>query len=409
MILLLALALSAQEPAPPEIGATVRSEAYDFEIQVPSTWKRAPAAAPTFFRIEAPAGGIAEGTAWLLHGESNHPATLAFLVAEFRRRAEGQYPGFEKISEREDARAAGCPAYVCVFAAKPKGRDMVFIHAIVQRQLQEYFVLDGVAARGEKDRIEAIHSRMLASLKFGLPMPRERAETLARTARLLKASGVRAELLGTCWHQILVGKQKLGWQRTLLREGKVEGGPGYEFEMEMELADSEGGRHHEISRGSFTPDGAVQTVDFRKSVQDPRKAAIEVKESASLVRGTYKAVREFLDAKVEKTIAAPEGTVLGDIADTMRRRLIIAGPGTYALRVLLPFRDLAATEEWEVAAATRIRTDVGERELVTAFVKPERQEMWEYLYEPGGALYQRKAPRNPFLLRRCTEEEAKKR
>jgi len=401
----LVLLLCAQDPA---IDATVRSESYDFEIRIPAAWKRSPSSAPTFFRIDAPAGEIAEGAAWLLHGEPNHPATLSFLASEFRRRAETQYPGFEKLSEREDATAAGCPAYICVFAAKPKGRDMVFVHAIVQRQLQEYFVLDAAAAKGERAKIEAMHDRILATLRFGLPMAKAREETLARTTALMKGSGVRSELLGVQWHRILVGKQKLGWQRTLLREGEVDGAPGYEFEMEMELEDVEGGRHHEISKGSFTADGAIQKVDFRKSVRAPRQPAIEMKESSSLVRGNVKSVREFLNVKLEKSVKVPEGTLLGDVADTMRRRLVLAGPGKYALRVLLPFHDLPAAEDWEIAASAKIRTDAGERELMTALVKPDRQEMWEYLYEPGGALFQRKTPRNPFLLRRCTEEEAKR-
>jgi len=404
----LVLLLCAQDPAPAGLEATVRSEAYDFEIRIPAKWKRSAAAAPTFFRIDAPAGDIADGAAWLLHGEPNHPATLSFLAGEFRRRAEDQYPGFELLSEKEDARVADCPAYICVFAAKPKGREMVFVHAIIQRQLQEYFVLDGAAAKADRGKIEALHAGILGTLRFGLPMAKAREETLARTTALLKGP-VRSELLGVQWHKILVGKQKLGWQRSLVREASVEGTPGYEFELEMELEDVEGGRHYEISKGAFTPDGAIQKVDFRKSVKASKQPAIEMKESSSLVRGLGKAAREFLDVKAEKALKAPEGTVLGDVADTIRRRLILAGPGKYALRVLLPFHDLPATEEWEVMAAAKTRTDAGEKDLVTALVKPDRQDMWEYLYEPGGALFQRKTPRNPFLLRRCTEEEARRR
>ena len=409
MSLLLLLACLAQTPPAdiPELAGPVRSEAFDFEIGIPKGWEPSRTPSGAFFRVQAPAGSIADGAAWMMHHDSNHPVSLEFLGETFRKRGETEYPGFKPLDDRK-VTAAGFPAHQVVFAATARGeKELVFVHTVVQRQLQEYFILDVVGARAEKDRLVALTDKMLASFRSGLPAPREREDRILRTAAFLKSAPVRPGLAGTFWHELLVARSKLGWQKSVWREAKVDGEPGWEFELEVRQEDSEGGFRSDISKGSFTSDGAIQRVEFQRIVKTPKDPTVDVKETASLVRGEYHAVREFLGQKIEKKFKAPEAVFLGDVAEWMRRLVALAPPGKNALRVLDPFRDFATVEEWESAGSSRIRLDGTERDLIQTLVTSPRQDPVEYLYDLDGTLRRRKG--KLMILRRCTEEEARKR
>src|SRR5882672_3291976 len=101
-LLLALLACLAQSPPvdAPEISGTVRSEAYDFEIGLPKGWEASRSSGSSFFRVQAPAGSIADGAAWLTHHDSNHPVTMDYLTDAFRRRAAAEYPGYKGVTER---------------------------------------------------------------------------------------------------------------------------------------------------------------------------------------------------------------------------------------------------------------------------------------------------------------------
>ncbi|HZL72636.1 MAG TPA: hypothetical protein VFC86_09260, partial [Planctomycetota bacterium] len=151
MSLLLAIFL-AQVQDPIELGDKVRNESYDFEIGIPKNWESRPSN-NTFFRVQAPAGSLADGAVWLVNHDSNHPVTLAFLTETFRTRASTEYPGFKSLTER-DVTAGGFPGRQIVFSATAKGdKELVFAHTLIQRQLQEYFILDVVGAAREKERV----------------------------------------------------------------------------------------------------------------------------------------------------------------------------------------------------------------------------------------------------------------
>ena len=408
-LILALLVFTAQEPAAIELEGSVRSDPYDFEIGLPKGWEAIRTTGSTFFRVQAPAGSLAEGAAWLAHHDSNHPVTLLFLTETFLKRAETDYPGFKSVSER-DVTAAGLPARQIVFTATARGeKELVFVHTVIQRQLQEYFILDVVAASREKERGVALSDKMLAAFRTGLAAPRDREDRIARTSVLLKTAPVRPGLAGTFWHELIVADKKFGWQKTMLREAKVDGSPGWEFELEVRQEDTDGGKRTDISKGSFTADGSIQRVEFTRTVRTPKDPPVDCKESASLVRGTYKAVRQFLDQKVEKEFKAAEGTFLGDVAETMRRLVALAPAGKNALRVLEPFRDLPSYEEWEHARPSMIRIDGRERELIQALVTYPRQETFEYLFDLDGSLVRRRGTRGVLVLKRCTEEEALKR
>ena len=407
MSLLLAIFL-AQVQDPIELGDKVRNESYDFEIGIPKNWESRPSN-NTFFRVQAPAGSLADGAVWLVNHDSNHPVTLAFLTETFLTRASTEYKGFKSLTER-DVTAGGFPGRQIVFSATAKGdKELVFAHTLIQRQLQEYFILDVVGAAREKERVLELSDKMLASFRTGLPGPKDRDARIAKTAALLKAAPARPGLAGTQWHELTVAKQKLGWQKHVLREAKVDGAPGWEFEIEFHQEDDEGGKRSDISKGAFTVDGAIQRVEFQRHVKTPKDPPVDVRESASIVRGAFKATREFLGQKVEKKFEAPEGTYLGDIAETIRRYLALAPAGTNAIRVLEPFRDVAVVEEWENGGPGRIRVDDKELELIQALVTFGRQIAAEHLYDLDGSLRRRKGNRGLMILRRCTEEEAVKR
>ncbi len=409
MSLLLSLfVLVAQDTGAIELSGTVRSEAYDFEIGLPKGWEASRASGSAFFRVRAPAGGLPEGAAWLVHHDSNHPVTLAFLAETFLKRAASDYPGYKHLSERP-VTAAGFPAYQVVFSAKGRGdKELTFVHTVIQRQLQEYFVLDVVAAAGERERLLALAEKMLATFRCGLPAPKERDERVARTAAYLRTAPVQSGLAGTFWHELIVAEKKLGWQKFVLREAKVDGAPGWEFEVELRQEDADGGKRSDVSKGSFTTDGAIQRVEFHRTVLTAKDPPVDVRESASLVRGDYRAVREFLGQKVEKKFKAPDGAFLGDVAEVMRRRVALAPPGKNALSVLEPFRDLPAVEEWDNAGPSRLKVDGTEREVIQTLVTSPRQPPVENLYDLDGSLRRRKASGGLLVLKRCTEEEARR-
>ena len=406
-ILLCLLACLAQDPPKdiPDLQGTAKSEPFDFEIGLPKGWDAVKTAGAAFFRVQAPAGSIADGAAWLLHQESQQPVSLAYITESFRKRAEVEYKGYKFVSERT-LTVGGFPAYLVVFTATAKEKkELVFAHTIIQRQLQEYFIFDAVAAAPEKARIVALAEKMLGTFRTGLGGARDRDERVTKTAGLLKSAPARPGLAGTQWHELSVAGRKLGWQRTLLREAKVEGAPGWEFEVELQQEDEEGGKRTDLSKGSFTADGAIQKVEFRRAIRTPKDPPVDVSETASLVRGDYHAVREFLGIKLEKKFKAPEGTLLGDVAETMRRNVALLAPGKYALRVLEPFRDVAYVEDWLHAGPSRMQGE--ERELIQALVSFARHPPVEYLYDLDGTLRRRKGPM--IVLKRCTEEEARKR
>jgi hypothetical protein len=399
------LLVQAPAAAPQELEGPHRNEAYDFEIGLPKGWETLAKPGAALFRLQAPAGTMADGTVWLLHHDSNHPVTLAFLTDTFRTKAATEYPGYKSLTER-DVMAGTHAARQIVFSAKAKGdKELVFVHTLIQRQLQEYFILDVVGAVGEKERALALSDKMLASFRSGLPPPQEREERIARTLALLKDAPPRPAFAGTLWHELLVANERLGWQKCVLREAKVDGAPGWEFELECRQEDADGGRRSDISKGAFTLDGSIQRVEYRRTVTTPKDPPVDCRESASLVRGVCKATRRYLDQKEEKEFKAP-GAYLGDIAGLIRRWLALAPAGKNAIRVLEPFRDLPAVEEWENGGPSRIRLDGNEMDLIHARVTHGRQDFTDYFFDLDGSLRKRKGPRGIVVLRRCTEEEA---
>lgn len=407
MSLLLLFVVAAQAQSP-ELQSPTRSEPYDFEISLPKGWEMTRTSASVFFRVQAPKDGLADGASWLAHHNSNHPVSLAYLAEVFRKRAETDYPGYKSVTER-NLSAGGFPAHQMVFHATARGtKDLLFVHTVIQRQLVEYFILDVVGASHEKDRLLDLSDRMLATFRSGFPGPREREDRVDRTLALLKAAPPQKSFAGTCWHELIVGDKKLGWQKTVLREAKVDGAPGWEFEIECRQEDVEGGTRLDVSKGAFTADGAIQRVDLKRTVRTPKDPPVDVTEKVDLTRGVLKATREFLGQKVDKEIKVPPGTFLSDVAESMRPHVAMAPPGKHALRVLEPFCDLPLIEEWENAAASKIRVDGKELELYHALVTHTRQQPMEYLYDLDGALRRRKGAGGFMILKRSTEAEARK-
>ncbi|HEU4339561.1 MAG TPA: hypothetical protein VFS19_05795 [Planctomycetota bacterium] len=393
-----------------ELGGTHRSELFDFEIGLPKGWTEVRTSGATLFSLKAPEGTLTDGAAAFLHHDSTHPVTLAFLNDAFRKGAPANYPGYAGITER-DLSTAGFPASQMVFSAKTKaGKELVFVHNVIQRQLQEYFVLDVVAALKEKERAIDLADRLLASFRSGLPPSKEVDERIARTAALVKAAPVRPAFAGTTWHELSVSDTKIGWQKHVLREAKIDGAPGWEFEIERRQEDVEGGARSDLSKGSFTADGSIQRVEFHRTVRTPKAEPVDVRETVSLVKGACTASRQFLGQSVEKEFKTPGGTFLSDVAETMRRVIALAPAGDYAIRVLEPFRDLTSVEEWKSGGRARIKLDGKEEDLVQALVTSGGRESAEHLYDLDGALRRRKITKAQItiVLRRCTEQEAKK-
>src|SRR5688572_3735065 len=277
MSLLLWLALVvAQEPASvPELEGAYKSENFDFEIGLPKGWTGATKSGSTFFRLVAPAGSIADGGVSLSYKDSNQPVTLEFLAEAFRKNAQRDYNGFKNSSERT-VTAGGLPGVQFLFTATGKDdKPIFFVQTVIQRQLQEFFTLLVVGAEKDKERIAALADKLLATFRTNLGAPKDREERVKATWQLLKSAPARPGLAGTTWHELIVNARKLGWQKTTLKEAKVEGAPGWEFEIECRQEDSDGGTRTDMSKGSFTADGSIQRVVFSRSVRTAKDPPVD--------------------------------------------------------------------------------------------------------------------------------------
>ncbi len=407
VLALLPAALSAQDD--PALEGRFRSEPFDVYGAFPTGWIRKDSQHPILLRVVAPEGGPKNGSITLSTHTLPTPTTIKAVAAEFREKAPGLFAAYAPVAETE-IDAAGVPGVAITFTAtmKADARQVVGFHGVLLRSADEAFHVDASADPAEKDKVFDLATRVLKSLRFGLPLPDEVKAQLAKAAEVLKGSAVEPGLLGTRWYKILFAGEKLGWQRFTVREEKVGDKPGYAFEQELVRQDKEGGRNAILVRGQCLPDGSYQRVEYQEVIEGPGRPKLEFKETASIDRGEYFADRTLRGESRQAKARAPEGAYLAGVADLVRSRLSAAPIGTYAIRLISPFREHPATDRFEVASRGKVKTADGEQELVTVLVQAQRRAMEEYLYDAKGGLYQSSGAKNPVVIRLCTEAEAKK-
>ncbi|MBI4563158.1 MAG: hypothetical protein HY716_00490 [Planctomycetes bacterium] len=408
----LSTAMAQEAEKEPDLAGRVESRDYDFSMRLPAGWPRVDEKPPVLFRIVSPPGTLLDGAMWMEYQEPRQPTPLSTVIEEFLKNAPRAYPGFEKLSDRRQP-IGGYPAYACTFhvqSVQEGGgkKDLIMVRFFVQRQLTEYFMFNAIAERKDKDRLVKVAEQTMATFGAGPPLQPAQRESLRRAADVLREASLEPGILGERWHAIHVGGRKLGYQRTRCRRDTVEGRTVYAFELEMVLEDREGGRRTSTSRGLCAIDGSYQKIDHELVLEVPGAPRSVFKEEAVLAQGAFSASREVSGQKSEKKFNAPEATFLADAGYILARHFVLAKPTTYAMRVLKPFSDLPMLEIFETHAPGRVRTADGEQELIQALVRKGRFEYEEYLFDTSGCLYQQKAAKGLFVLRRCTEEEAKK-
>lgn len=404
---LLALAAAPVASQEDDLKGQARSAAYDFELRLPTDWKELPAKYPILFQVAQPTPAAGGATITVSYNAHSHPVTLKYLVEEFKTRGVPTIKGYAAVTEKTHE-VAGFPAATFVFTGGTKERPLTFSHTYILRNHDEILVFDVVSPSADAARILPLGERVLATLKCGLALEDEHREGLARAAKVFAEAGVRPAQLGTVWMKILFGGEKMGYQRLTVREEKIGDKPGYGFESEMVRTDKQGGRSRVVAKGSCLPDGSYQRVDYVDVSQTPGKPEVVFRETASIDRGEYFADREIHGEKIQKRGKVPEGAWLPGAVDLARSHLAVQPAAAYVIRPLLPFRDVPVLETFEVAARGPVRTADGERDLITVLVRPMRRSIEEQLFDPSGLPYQTSGGKNPIVIRRCTEEEAKK-
>jgi hypothetical protein len=390
-MLLLMLALQVND----DLGDVKTIEEFDFSIRAPAGWKPQRLLPPSLIKFVGPDGADIA----LRHVEGMWPVLLSSFLDDLKPHFEKEMPGYKIATDEEVRVGAYGGRLVAVEGRHKDGKDVTLVKSIVPRSLREFFMVDGSCDPKDAAKVTTLVRKMLGSLTIGLPLTRQEADGLAA----LPAVEVGATLGGEHWFRVMVKERKLGYQRWLVREEKVDGAPGCAFEADQFLTYDDGKSVHR-SRGAFTPDGRVQRCDHEVEIDDAKGKRV-FKESIAIRAGDAVASRDINGTRLEAKFRVPERTYLGDAADVVRRTLAARGKSVCAMRVLEPFRDEARVELLEVGAPEKTKQEGVERMLTAVMTKSARRSQLHYFYEPDGLW---RLGRAALIIERCSKAEATK-
>ncbi len=387
------------------LGDTKVFREYDFSVRPPAAWKAVLLLPPAFVRFEAPEGGPVGAQVVLRQYEPQFPMTLKVFFDEIvSPHFKGELADL-KITTDENLTVSGHPCRLVVAQGKKKdGAAHAIVTAIAARGYKEFFFVDGACAGKDVDTLIALIRKVVGSLTLGLPDSKEEADCIAK----LPALGFRAEVTGDRWYRVTVKGQKFGHQHVVIREGKLNGRPAYEWDVDQALKYSDGGTSIR-SRGAFTPDGLSQKCDYEFVVEQkdqPKKTYLETVEIANGEATVTRTIAGVTELK--KVLRLSEKTYLTDAADVVRGLAALAGKGTWGLRVLNPFSDVAQIEEIECGPMERIKIEDESVDGAVMLVKVARRRQTAYYVDSQGALLSVGAANHAFRVYRCTKDEALK-
>jgi hypothetical protein len=280
-------------------------------------------------------------------------------------------------------------------------KESVDARVVVPRGLRRFYMIESGGPAKRIDDVLALLRAVAGSVKIGLPLSKAEEDALSRRPALaMRPSMAREE-----WARVMVQSTKIGWQRTVLREEKLDGAAAYGYESEVVLTGHDG-RSTRKSRGALTPDGASQTCEFELLIEE-KSARHTWRETTTLKGGDVSVVRELEGVRSEARFRVPEGTFLVEAAD-VARRLIAQGPkGSCAMRVLETFMDEPRLDMIDIGSPER--PSGATADVVLLLVKADRARFEHQYYEVGGGLWKVvPAGKTVTSIERCTKEEATK-
>ena len=390
-ILLLALSQEAGQP--------YANETHEFSIQPPAGWLRRPVGQPHEVKFVPPEELKTPCRLLVTHFHTSNPTPLKGFVAQSKIFITREFKG-AVVTDEKELSIGGRPAYRQVYSI---GEEL-YVKTVILRSNIEYYFVDLILAQADAAKYRPVAEAAVDSFRIvPVKVKPEEAAALERTSALLKGARVIPALLGEQWYSVHLGKLRAGHQRVKVSEARGN----YAFELDVKLDYGEGGTDSSQVRGECSPDGSFQKVDFEqtKTKKDERW---QFRAGALLQGGQAKVTRDMNGIKEEKTFAVEPGVVLGDVADLLRRALVAAGKGNYALRTLPIFADEPDLEMIEVNEKEPQEVDGKKVTASTVFCIVDRGKPQTYSFSPEGTLLHHGSPKDLFSIRLSTREEALK-
>lgn len=332
-----------------------------------------------------------------IHYRAN-PTPLENFVKQAKDHIAREFKG-SKFLEEKDLTIGGRKAYRLVFDFE----GTVQIKTVVPRTNLEAYLLDASFLKTDEAKYRKSAEASIDTFRIvPVPLTGEESGADLRTADLLKAAKVQPGLLGERWHTIHLAGRKTGHLRTRL----ADAGGKYEFEVDVRNAYDDG-TDSTVVRGSFSPDGRVQKIDYEQTkANEAKKERWQFRVSATIEGGLLKASRDMHGVKEEKSLKVEEGVLFEDVADVIRRTLVASGKGSWLLKTISPFSDEWNPETVEVNDKGQLDLDGARREAHVLFARQDRRRTMTYYIAPDGGLIRQGGVKDAYSIRVSTKEEA---
>ncbi|HYF00607.1 MAG TPA: hypothetical protein VEJ18_16925 [Planctomycetota bacterium] len=381
-----------------ELAAPLAIEEHEFSLRPPSGWTARPGLRPTVVKFVRALEGKPDAELLVTHLMTTNPTPLEGFKTQARAHIAERYKDARVLEERT-LTLAGRPAWQIAFVHK----GVVHVKVAIHRTHLEYYVLDALLAESEAARLRPGVEASIASFAIVPVAPTPEEQTaLRRTKAVLAGLAVDPAAAGERWYTLHLGGRRAGHQRTKLEV--VDGRYALEAELVLDLGD--GNKDASTVKGTFTPDGRVQTLETVQTKENDKKERWLFKSSATLEGGRLRVRRDMNGLEEETTLQVEEGAWLADLGDALRPFIARHGRGTYALKTLSPFSDEANLEQIEAGVLERLKVDGREREVLLVQAVVDRRRTMTYFYGPDARLVRLGGEKDVFLLREATREEA---
>lgn len=388
----------------PDLGPETAAGAIGFAMKAPAGWKQVEAGPPAVFRMAAPEGKLAGGSLLVLRLTPDEPHLAKTLGAQNIEYLKRTFPGIEIVKE-EEAKIAGLRGHRVQARTK---ENASWIH-VIARSPTEIYMMDLSCLVKEEKAGEALVGKLLGSIRFFDPDETAQEKELAEaTAKSLKDRKMPAACLGESYDIVFAADKVLGTIKSSLKEAQVAGRPGYEFESETRLVDSDGGRRIEVVKGSFLLDGTWQKQDGELTLEDKKNGTRKHRSIATVENGACKVTRSIKGEADDASFAVGAAAYLDSVADYARVAVAMGGKGKGALRVIPGFSNGWVPEIDDVNDPERMKVHGGERVVRLVLNTSRRFSNRTFLYEADGPPISVQATGIRIEIRRCTKADYEK-
>jgi hypothetical protein len=392
----IALWALAQDP-----GAVYTDADHEFSLRPPAGWIARPGFRPTVVRFLHPgADKKPDAELQVTHLITTNPTPLKSFEDQARQHILDRFKG-AVVQEEKSFEVGGRPA----FRARFSHENSVYIKTAVHRTNLEYYLIDIQLPKESVDAHRASAEAAVETFKIvpGSLSPEE-GDALTRGLDILRSAKPAPAALGERWYGLYIGNKKSGHQRMKLTES--EGLLAFEMDVVLDLGD--GNKDASTSRGAFSADGRVQRLESDQTKTNEKKESWRFRASADLRDGKLKVSRDMNGFKEEKSLDAPGGLLLADVAEFMRGRLALSGKGSALIRTISPFADEANIEMVEAGAPETMEVDGHRHEAVVALAKVDRRKILAYTYGTDHVLLRQGGGKDIFSVRALSKDEALK-